>query len=203
MDLGEAVDVPCTNCKTLKRKSLKAWDNTQADYQIKRNLYTEKNWLEPEETTEKAEFPVTRPQKVYKLSDLVPPSFYMTEGNFVQRKNYEQFTENVPSTYQSFLVRKLNLKPKNNFSILKVATPKSSSPVTTNIMNTKSFSPSQESINRFQSDLGLQYNNNHNSMGNNYYFDDPDYSYDVVNDLTVDSDAWSGQSDWVQHWIDR
>ena len=66
----------------------------------------------------------------------------------------------------------------------------------------KSFSP-QESSNRFQSDLGFQYNNNPNFLGNNYYFDDLDYSYDVVNDLTVDSDAWSGQSDWVQHWIDR
>ena len=48
---------------------------------------------------------VTRPRHIYKVQDLVPPSF------FVHQNSFDYFEDPQPSTYQSFLVRKFNLKP--------------------------------------------------------------------------------------------
>ena len=48
---------------------------------------------------------VTRPRQIYKVQDLVPPSF------FVHQNSFDYFEDPQPATYQSFLVRKFNLKP--------------------------------------------------------------------------------------------
>ena len=48
---------------------------------------------------------VTRPRQIYKVQDLVPPSF------FVHQNSLDYFEDPQPSTYQSYLVRKFNLKP--------------------------------------------------------------------------------------------
>jgi len=48
---------------------------------------------------------VTRPRQIYKVQDLVPPSF------FVPQNSLDYFQDPRPATYQSFLVRKFNLKP--------------------------------------------------------------------------------------------
>ena len=48
---------------------------------------------------------VTRPRHIYKVQDLVPPSF------FVPQNSLDYFEDPQPATYQSFLVRKFNLKP--------------------------------------------------------------------------------------------
>ena len=59
-------------------------------------------------STAKPEFnqlKVTKPQKLYRLSDLVPPSFYLGA------ESYDSNAQTFPVTYQSLLVRKHNLRP--------------------------------------------------------------------------------------------
>ena len=59
-------------------------------------------------STAKPEFnqlKVTKPQKLYRLSDLVPPSFYLGA------ESYDSNAQTFPATYQSLLVRKHNLRP--------------------------------------------------------------------------------------------
>ena len=67
-------------------------------------------------STAKPEFnqlKVTKPRKLYRLSDLVPPSFYL--GG----KSYDLNAQTFPVTYQSFLVRKHNLRPAKYISFYK------------------------------------------------------------------------------------
>ena len=48
---------------------------------------------------------VTKPQRAYQLSELIPPSFY------IQFDSSYSSSQQRPSTYQSYLVRKHGLKP--------------------------------------------------------------------------------------------
>ena len=50
---------------------------------------------------------VTRPRQIYKVQDLVPPSFFVHQNSL----DYFEDPQAKPATYQSFLVRKFNLKP--------------------------------------------------------------------------------------------
>ena len=50
---------------------------------------------------------VTRPRHSYQLQDLVPPSFFVHQNSL----DYFEEPQSQPTTYQSFLVRKFNLKP--------------------------------------------------------------------------------------------
>ena len=47
---------------------------------------------------------VTKPQKVYKLSELIPPSFFGSE------ESHDFLRDSRPTTYQSYLAAKYNLK---------------------------------------------------------------------------------------------
>ena len=65
-------------------------------------------------STAKPEFSqlkVTKPRKLYRLSDLVPPSFYLGA------ESYDSNAQTFPVTYQSFLVRKHNLRPAKYMNI--------------------------------------------------------------------------------------
>ena len=75
---------------------------------------------------------VTKPRKLYRLSDLVPPSFYLGA------ESYDSNAQTFPVTYQSFLVRKHNLRPAKYTSFYKKTSnsspppPPVPSPATTN-----------------------------------------------------------------------
>ena len=78
--------------------------------QIKRKLYLNLSDGGEDVTTERPpseRLLVTRPERVYSLEDLVPPSFFVSDDSV------DYFEDPQPLTYQSFLVRKLNLKPPN------------------------------------------------------------------------------------------
>ena len=86
----------CKNCETHTHHSENA---------IKRRLLTKDNHNEVQEndTLERFKeinhkFIVTRPNKVYNQDELVPPSFLLPENFYSDRKN-------IPSTFQSYLVR--------------------------------------------------------------------------------------------------
>ena len=61
---------------------------------------------------------MTKPPKVYNLSDLVPPSFYIPIDN----KDYSSQYQFRPSTYQSYLVRKHRIKPNSYIQQVEVIT---------------------------------------------------------------------------------
>ena len=92
----------CKNCETHRQHSQNS---------IKRRLYTKDNHNELDKEINKSEdyqqfssasnevnkFLVTRPNKVYNLQELVPPSFWLPDNFYSNSEN--------PSTFQSFLVR--------------------------------------------------------------------------------------------------
>ena len=121
-------------------------------------------------STAKPEFnqlKVTKPRKLYRLSDLVPPSFYL--GG----KSYDLNAQTFPVTYQSFLVRKHNLRPAKYISFYK-KTGNSSPPPPPPV-------PSPTPTNTFVND----------GQGK-WILTEPGSEL-----------SWSPSSDWTKHWIEQ
>ena len=111
----------CTNCGQTFIKRRLSQESTQLgfsnDYQLKRPGRNNENSFSEilqKHNFEKTDFQstkdnsvnsvnsvrVTKPKKIYRLSDLVPPSFYILDTN------NEDGSKETPSTFQSYLVRK-------------------------------------------------------------------------------------------------
>ena len=122
-------------------------------------------------STAKPEFnqlKVTKPQKLYRLSDLVPPSFYL--GG----KSYDLNAQTFPVTYQSFLVRKHNLRPAKYMSFYKKTGNSSPPPPPPPV-------PSPTTTSTFVND---------------------DQGKWILTEPGSEL-SWSPSSDWTKHWIEQ
>ena len=97
-----SVSVRCKNCNNGRPKLTLGDEVPQTQIERKLNVLTTTS--KPTKT-DLDYLLVTQPQRTYRLQDLVPPSFFVEENTF------QYFEDPRPLTYQTFLVRKFNLKP--------------------------------------------------------------------------------------------